>query len=220
LFAAKWNKKSQLGQFDEVQIVIERTATMKSAELPADPEPRVEALEHRVLRLEDAVAQLQDTQPIEERVAERVADRIGRNRTHPVRDTTGIIIEAGRHLLPATLASVQDPSSTSEPPSAKPSINWTGLLWELLVELRAIFFMFVDPRYRLGWPTRILSILLVVAIATSRFWPPMSMLPDMIAAILDKIVDLALSYVLWKVLIHESRRYRQTAPDLPPSMRL
>jgi hypothetical protein len=209
-----------LGQFDGVQIVIERTATMNNAELPADPEPRVEALEHRVLRLEDAVAQLQDTQPIEERVAERVADRIGRNRSHPVRDTTGIIIEAGRHLLPAALASVQDQNSTPGLSAAKPSINWTGLLWELLVELRAIFCMFVDPRYRLGWPTRILTILLLAAIATSRFWPPMSMLPDMVAAILDKIVDLALSYVLWKVLIHEARRYRQTAPELPPSMRL
>ncbi|HEY1860870.1 MAG TPA: hypothetical protein VGG61_10975 [Gemmataceae bacterium] len=209
-----------MGRFDGVQIVIERTATMNSAELPAEPDPRVEALEHRVVRLEDAVAQLQDTQPIEERVAERVADRIGRNRSHPGRETTGIIIEAGRHLLPAVLTSVRDQNSASEPPTAKPSLNWTGLLWELLVELRAIFCMFVDPRYRLGWPTRILTVLLLAAIATSRFWPPMSMLPDMMAAILDKIVDLGLSYVLWKVLIHEARRYRQTAPELPPSMRL
>jgi hypothetical protein len=48
----------------------------------------------------------------------------------------------------------------------------------------------------------------------------MSMLPNVVATILDKIVDLALSYILWKVLIHEARRYRQTAPDLPRSMRL
>src|ERR1700730_4870666 len=98
---------------------------MNSAELPAEPDTRVEALEHRVVRLEDAVAQLQDTQPIEERVAERVADRIGRNRSHPVRDTTGIILEAGRHLLPAALVTVSDRNSATEPPTAKPSINWT-----------------------------------------------------------------------------------------------
>ena len=94
------------------------------------------------------------------------------------------------------------------------------MLWELLIEIRAIFFMFVDPRYRLGWPTRILTVVLLAAIATSLFWPPMSMLPSVLATILDKIVDLALSYILWKVLIHEARRYRQTAPDLPSSMRL
>jgi hypothetical protein len=200
--------------------VIERTATLSDADQPLEPAPRVDALEHRVQRLEDAVAQLQDTRPIEERVVERVADRMGRNRSHPIRDTTGIIIEAGRHLLPATLASVQDSSSSVEPSASKLSLGWAGLLWELLIELRAIFCMFVDPRYRLGWPTRILTILLLVAIATSMFWPPMSMLPNAVAMILDKIVDLALSYILWKVLIHEARRYRQTAPDLPPSMRL
>jgi hypothetical protein len=200
--------------------VIERTATLNDADLPLAPVTGVDALEHRVQRLEDAVAQLQDTRPIEERVVERVADRIGRNRSHPIRDTTGIIIEAGRHLLPATLASVQEPGPPTEPAAAKPSLGWTALLLELLIELRAIFCMFVDPRYRLGWPTRILTILLLVALATSMFWPPMSMLPNVVANILDKIVDLALSYILWKVLIHEARRYRQTAPDLPRSMRL
>ena len=148
--------------------MIERTATMNEADLPLVPAPRVDALEQRVQRLEDAVAQLQDTRPIEERVAERVADRMGRNRSHPIRDTTGIIIEAGRHLLPATLASVQESSSSAEPHAARPSLGWTGLLWELLIELRAIFCMYVDPRYRLGWPTRILTILLLVAIATSQ----------------------------------------------------
>jgi hypothetical protein len=203
--------------------VIERTATKNEAELSPEPALReaspVAALEQRLQRLEDAVAQLQDTRPIEERVVERVADRINRNRTHPIRDTTtGIIIEAGRHLLPAALPPVQD--QTARPSIAKSSMMWTGLLWELLVELRAIFCMFVDPRYRLGWPTRILSVVLLVAIATSRFWPPMSMLPDLMSSILDKVVDLGFSYILWKILIHEARRYRQTAPDLPPSMRL
>ena len=198
----------------------ERTATMNDTDLPLSPAPRVDALENRVQRLEDAVAQLQDTRPIEEHVVERVADRMDRNRIHPIRDTTGIIIEAGRRLLPATLASVQETAPPPAAPVTKSPLGWTGMLWELLIEIRAIFFMFVDPRYRLGWPTRILTVVLLAAIATSLFWPPMSMLPSVLATILDKIVDLALSYILWKVLIHEARRYRQTAPDLPSSMRL
>src|SRR5258708_6925414 len=189
--------------------VIERTATMNEVEFPLEPAlpdaAQIAALEQRIQRLEDAVAQLQDTRPIEERVVERVADRINRNRHHPVRNTTGMIIEAGRQLLPAALAPVPEQMPPPEQPAAaKSSVMWAALRWELLVELRAIFRMVVDPRFRLGWPTRILTVVLLVAIATSKFWPPMSMLPDPVATILDKIVDLAFAYMLWKVLIHEA----------------
>ena len=33
-------------------------------------------------------------------------------------------------------------------------------------------------------------------------------------------VDLLTLYGLFKILSHEARRYRETAPDLPPSLRL
>jgi hypothetical protein len=33
-------------------------------------------------------------------------------------------------------------------------------------------------------------------------------------------VDLLLLYSMFKILGHEARRYRETAPDLPPSLRL
>ena len=38
--------------------------------------------------------------------------------------------------------------------------------------------------------------------------------------IIDKAADLILAYFLFKLLSHEARRYRETAPDLPPSLRL
>jgi hypothetical protein len=66
------------------------------------------------------------------------------------------------------------------------------------------------------------AVLLVAAIATSRLWPPASLLTDVyiLGTLVDKVVDLVLAYLLWKILSHEARRYRQSAPDLPPTMRL
>jgi hypothetical protein len=33
-------------------------------------------------------------------------------------------------------------------------------------------------------------------------------------------VQVVVGFLLFKVLAHEARRYRETAPDLPPSLRL
>jgi hypothetical protein len=96
------------------------------------------------------------------------------------------------------------------------------LLFETVAEARAIFRMFVDPRYRLSWTGRLLPVALVVLFATSGWWAGCltSINIFYIGAVLNKVLDLALGFVLFKVLGHEARRYRQTSPDLPPSLRL
>jgi hypothetical protein len=211
--------------------VIERTSAADGADPPSTPPARdalnVLALEQRIQRLEDAVARLQDTKPIEERVAERVttqiASQISQNRGPNIRETTGLIVDAGRRLLPAALGVMHEQAPSAERAAANKQPFWrTWFLLDLLVELRAIFWMFVDPRYRLGWPTRIIAVLLVTAIATSTLWPPASLLTGIpvLGLLVDKIVDLVLAFLIWKILSHEARRYRQTAPDLPSTMRL
>jgi hypothetical protein len=212
--------------------VIERTPDADEADPPPGPAGRdalkVLALEQRIQRLEEAVAQLQDTSPMEARVAERITAQItsqlNQNRGPSIRETTGLIVDAGRRLLPAALGAVQDQAAAGDPSaSANKQPFWRRwFLVDLLVELRAIFWMFVDPRYRLGWPTRIVAVLLVTAIATSTFWPPASLVTGIavLGPLVDKVVDLVLAYLLWKILSHEARRYRQSAPDLPPTMRL
>jgi hypothetical protein len=211
--------------------VIERTPDADDADPPgpaARDALKVLALEQRIKRLEEAVAQLQDTSTIEARVAERITTQItsqlNQNRGPSIRETTGLIVDAGRRLLPAALGAVQDQAAGTDTSStANKQPFWRRwFLLDLLVELRAIFWMFVDPRYRLGWPTRIVALALLAAIATSRLWPPASLLTDVyiLGTLVDKVVDLALAYLLWKILSHEARRYRQTAPDLPPTMRL
>jgi hypothetical protein len=213
--------------------VIERTPDADELDSPRETAARdalkVLALEQRIQRLEEAVARLQDTAPIEARVAERITTQItsqfNQNRGPSIRETTGLIVDAGRRLLPAALGAVQDQAPARDPSATgnKQSFWRRWFLVDLLVELRAIFWMFVDPRYRLGWPTRIVALVLLTAIATSRLWPPASLLApvsDTLTTLVDKVVDLVLAYLLWKILSHEAHRYRQTAPDLPPTMRL
>jgi hypothetical protein len=188
-------------------------------------DPRVMALEARVRRLEDAVASLQDTRQLEERVVESVTAKVGRGRSNGLRESAGLILEAGRHLLPAAVDAVRDgdpPPDPSPAATAKREPSRTSwLLWDLYADARAMLRMYVDPRYRLGWQGRLLPLALVAAIVTSWIWiPGTSILPNVLSSLLVKAVDLVLAYVLFKIVLREVRRYRETSPDLPPSLRL
>ena len=41
-----------------------------------------------------------------------------------------------------------------------------------------------------------------------------------IGTLIDKLVDVPLAFLFFKVLSYEARRYRQLSPDLPVSLRL
>ena len=100
-----------------------------------------------------------------------------------------------------------------------PGVRRTWILLDALTELRAMYWMFFDPRYRLSWTARLGPLVILGLILTSGFWMPATGLPY-IGLVIDKLVDLVLAYVLFKLLSYEARRYRETAPDLPPSLRL
>lgn len=100
-----------------------------------------------------------------------------------------------------------------------PGVRRGWMLWDALNGLRAIYWMYFDPRYRLSWTGRLGPIVVLVMILTSGFWLPLSGL-YYVGFVIDKFADLVLAYILFQLLSHESRRYRETAPDLPPSLRL
>jgi hypothetical protein len=100
-------------------------------------------------------------------------------------------------------------------PPGRPS--W--LLRDTLAEVRAILRMFVDPRYHLPWSGRVVPLVLLGLIAVSYYWVPGTTIP-ILGYWVDKAIDLLLAFLLFKVLGHEARRYRETAPDLPRSLRL
>jgi hypothetical protein len=198
--------------------LIADTAQPTSADAPHDP--RVPALEERVRRLEEAVAPLQDTHALEERVAERVASHVALASDNGVRAKAGLLLEAGRHLLPAAAATLAEPAP-SPTHAAEPALRPPWLLFDVYAEARAAVRMYLDPRFRLTWQARLLPPILLVAIATSWVWlPGTSLLPGFLSTLLVKVVDLLLALVLFKVLHREVTRYRNSSPDLPPSLRL
>jgi hypothetical protein len=191
---------------------------------PRDGDPRVPILEERVRRLEELVAALQDTQALEERVAERVAARAAPAPDNGVRAKAGLLFEAGRHLLPAAVGALAEPAAAPAPAAAQPAApapRPAWLLFDVYAEARAIARMYLDPRFRLTWQARLLPPALLAAIATSWVWlPGTSILPSIISTLIMKVVDLLLAFALFKVLHREVSRYRNTSPDLPPSLRL
>jgi hypothetical protein len=73
----------------------------------------------------------------------------------------------------------------------------------------------------MSWSGRLVPAGLLLLIATSHWWfPPSWISLFWIGTFIDKALDLTLAYVLCKVVGHEVRKYRETSPDLPPSLRL
>lgn len=154
------------------------------------------SLEQRVRRLEDALAQLQDRHIGETRIL-----------APP--------LEPRPADSPPAIPVPTQPVLAS--PGGPARLLW--MLWDAWAEARAIVRMFVDPRYHLPWSARVPPLILLLAIVTSYYWLPGTAVP-LFGLGFNKAVDLVLAFILFKWLGHEARRYRQTSPDLPPSLRL
>jgi hypothetical protein len=201
------------------------------ARMPDDVPPPVAAalsipsatpvsLEERVRRLEDALAQLQDPRGENRIVARPLAARPVAPSAMPAANTSPAsaagLFDMGKRLVGITAEAVA-PAAVAPPSSLRGRSLW--LLWDTWAEARVIVRMFVDPRYQLPWSTRVLPLLLLFAIVTSYYWVPGTTIP-LLGSWINKAVDLSLAFLLFKWLSHEARRYRQTSPDLPPTLRL
>lgn len=176
-----------------------------------------QALEQRVCRLEDAVATLQDTRPLEERIVERVSRRM-KNASAAALQDSGRVLNAGRQLLPAALDLIRSKAVEAERGGAGPSgsLPRPWLLFDAYAELRTMVRMYLDPRYRPTWPARIAPLALLALIMTSWIWlPGTSILWTPLMTIIDKAVDVALAFLAFKILNREARRYRELVGDLP-----
>jgi hypothetical protein len=201
----------------------ERPASVANPRADADP---LHPLELRIRRLEDALAQLLDVKVQESRPAAPPP----REQPPPAPaapSPTGVVLDVAQRLVERSgaLVTAAAPAPTPAPavqptPTVAPASRPAWLLWETLAEARAILRMYLDPRYRLSWLGKILPPLLLVAIVFSDYWFLPAQIPFKVGWLLNKAMDLVLAFVLFKVLGHEARRYRETAPDLPPSLRL
>lgn len=198
---------------------------------PSPPQTEIEpppapvlSLEERVHRLEEALALLQGQRaaepqvippqavpaPLPEPPPQAVFAPSPPVPPPPSPPSTAVLVEVGKRFLGAAAHVAAHPERTG--------VWW--LLWDTWAEVRAIVRMFVDPRYHLPWSARVLPLVVLGAILTSKYWIPGSSIPIVGDWLLVKLVDLLLAFLLFKWLGHEARRYRRTSPDLPSSLRL
>jgi hypothetical protein len=168
---------------------------------------QVEALEQRITRLEDAVAAIQDTQLMEDRVVERVVQRV-EHAPLPLRESSGLIVNAARMLMPRTIDAV--PENGSTPPAADgaapPGAGSPWFVLGIFHELRWILRMLTDYRYRMSWTGRVVLLAAVVLIVLSYFI--VTAVP-LIGGILDRIVLVFVAIVTYKAMTREVQQYRE-----------
>jgi hypothetical protein len=205
--------------------------TAMSNDLMAPEMPRheeVASLEQRVRRLEDAVATMQDTRQLEERVVERLTRQapVATPAAVAAPNSSGLLLEASRRLLPAAVDVIQAEARSADAQARHANPQATRPAWLLVdtyAEVRAMFYMYVDPRYRMTWTGRVVPLVLLAAVLTSMFWFPFLgaayQVSPFVGILLMKPIDLVLAFFLFRILGREARRYRETAPDLPPAIR-
>jgi hypothetical protein len=184
----------------------------------APPEALLQELEGRVHSLEDAVARLEDTHALEERVVARLTDRLPQTKVAADRDT-GIIEDR----VMARLADRLPPAAPLQPDGAmssetSPIFRWGGawtswLFLDMFREAKLLVQMILDRRYQMAWTTRIVALVLLPAILTTHWWVPIFffwfplMWLTATAELCVALVNLVLAFALYKALSREVRRY-------------
>jgi hypothetical protein len=190
-------------------------------------------LEERLRRLEESIAQIADPKQIESRIAQRVSEHLAGERPIPVAQIApapsqglnvtlppGLMLDMGKRVLTSTTAPARTAPHPDHAESALSSgVRRTILFFDMLTEARAIWCMFTDPRYRMSWAGRLVPLALALFLLTSAFLVPGAQIP-IFGTIIDKLIDLVPAFILFKLLTYEAHRYRATAPDLPPDLRL
>ena len=191
--------------------VVSEEPILQNPSAPAEPAETYKfSLEARVARLEDVVASLQDTHHLEERVTEKVSAQLSASKKNSA-SSPNIILEAGRQLLPAALETVRQETDEAEANARAGLQHHPWLLFDTLAEARAMFRMYFDSSYRVSWIARVTPVVCFVLLIMS--WLMLGGIP-LIGFILDKAVDLALAFVVYKVLHREVQSYRFAIADL------
>ncbi len=162
------------------------------------------SLEERVRRLEDIVAASQ--------LFPNAIQPVGNEPAPNEQTSLADFLASAAQYLPAQ---PEGPPANPEAPAGERTQRW--LPFELLAEMRVMVRMYLDPRYRLTWQTRVLPSVVLFGMFLS--WLLISGIP-VVGFLFDRILFLVLSYILFKVLLREATRYRMTSPDLPPTLRL
>lgn len=182
---------------------------------PAVPSIAGESIDVRMRRLESAIASLQDTRIIEERVLERV------QQTAVSQAQSNALVDAGKSLLPGMLKAVGSQFDAATSPSAPPGAGSifsarTWLLTDLIQEVRTFFVMYFDYRYKPTWMAKVIPPAALVIFLFSWLLIRNGITIPVIGPLFDYALNFFLVIVVYKTLQREAARYRSQIAFLPP----
>ena len=158
----------------------------------------------RIHRLEEEVAELRETIA---RFAELVIGEVKDLRQS--HSELPVFPPAIAGELPITHTSKGNPTLPLEPTSSRP---W--LLMELLRDFGATFRMYLDPRYRVRRATQMMVPLILALFAFNCYFFNLVFSLPFLSSGLEKVFDLVLAFLLYKVIHREIVRYRQVLAQL------
>jgi hypothetical protein len=164
---------------------------MNDIEIDTSTDAKLAEMERRLQTLEVKVAALPDAQELETRITERVK------------------------------ANMPPPIDPSEAPSFRdislpmPNVQTivatartTWMVFELVKELKLLFWTLLDRRYHMAWITRAITLVLLAAVLTSQFWLPFAF-DNIVGRTWEKVIDILIGLVMFLVLHYEMRRYQE-----------
>lgn len=163
-------------------------ASMSDLAVETATESKLASLERRVEALETKVAALPDSRQIDERIQASLPPPVDPTQPFSIKDVT----------LPI-------PNADTIVATAKT----TWAIVEMFSEIKTLLVMLVDRRYHMGWLTRLVAVILLVAILLSHWWVPFGGFDNVISRLIDKSADLILGLILFMVLSYEMRRYKE-----------
>jgi hypothetical protein len=144
-------------------------------------------IEARVLALETKVASLPDAIQLEERIRANLPPPVDPSKAPSFKD------------IELPIPNIQTVVATAK---------GTWAFFEMLNEVKLLFWTLFDRRYHMAWLTRIVTILLLAAIMTSQLWLPFAF-DNFLGHTWEKGINLLISFLLFLVLHYEMRRYQE-----------
>jgi hypothetical protein len=164
-----------------------------------------ESHDERLRRLESALAAMQDTQLMEQRLLERMSQRL---------EQPGVL-DAGQAIAHAVGAQLSAATSPMAPSNGAMFSAKTWILTDIIQEVRTFFVLYFDYRYRVSWAARIIPTITIVLFILG--WVFKSFGADnFVGAFLQHLMNLLLVVITYKTLQREAARYRALFPHLPP----
>ncbi len=184
----------------------------------ASPADRGESTDERLRRLEAALAAMQDTNVMEQRLLERVSERLNSSAAPPANDSSAIV-EAGKVILPGMIRAVGSQLNAATSPSAAPGSSVfsarTWILTDIIQEVRTFFVMYFDYRYQVSLVARIVPLAALAIFILG--WVLKSFMADnFFGAALQHFTNLVLVVIVYRTMQREAARYRAHFAYLPP----